>query len=139
MTGKIIKVIVRLINLSHSKPQDINILLFGPGGQNATIMSSVGGLHGVTNVKLTLDDLAPASMSDNDSLATGTFKPTNAGAVITFIPSTPPQSGGPMLSSFNFTNPNGTWNLFVFDQQTGDGGSIADGWELIITTSNCTP
>ncbi|MFJ7183018.1 hypothetical protein [Lysinibacillus xylanilyticus] len=102
-------------------------------------MSGVGGAEDVTNIKLTLDDLAPTAMSDINTLASGTFKPTNASNVFDSFPSAPPPSGGSMLSSFNFTNPNGTWNLFVSDDTPGDSGSIADGWELIITTSNCTP
>ncbi|MFJ8518720.1 hypothetical protein [Lysinibacillus xylanilyticus] len=139
MTGKIIKVIVRLINLSHSIPSDIDIMLVGPGGQNATIMSDVGDTFAVTNVKLTLDDLAPTAISEFGSLVSGTFKPTNAGTVLDSFPSAPPPSGGSMLSSFNFTNPNGTWNLFVVDDVPIGEGNIADGWELIITTSTCTP
>ena len=139
MTGKIIKVIVRLINLSHTRPAEISIMLVGPGGQNATIMSEVGGADDVTNIKLTLDDLAPTAISDTSPLVSGTFKPTNAGTVFDNFPSAPTPSGGSMLSSFNFTNPNGTWNLFVSDDTPLDSGSIADGWELIITTSNCTP
>ena len=120
MTGNIIKVTVRLINLSHTFPKDIDIMLVGPGGQNATIMSDVGGSAAVTNVNLTLDDLAPSAMSDIIPLVSGTFKPTNAGIDVPDpFPGAPPPSGGSMLSSFNFTNPNGTWNLFVIDDLGG--------------------
>jgi len=75
MTGKIIKVIVRLINLSHGRPGDIDIMLGG-------IMSSVGRIQSVTNVKFTLDDLAPTAIFD--PLVFGTFKSTKAEAVICY-------------------------------------------------------
>ncbi|KXH78575.1 hypothetical protein [Sporosarcina sp. HYO08] len=139
MTGNIVQVTVRLINLSHEYPDDIDIMLVGPSGQNATIMSDVGGSDDVTNITLTLDDLAPTAMPGNNTLFTGTFKPTNAGAVFDNFPDAPSPSGGSMLSSFNFTDPNGTWNLYVIDDEGSDSGSIAGGWELTITTSNCTP
>ena len=57
--GTITHVQVKLNGVTHSFPDDIDILLVGPGGQNAIIMSDVGGGNpGATNVTLTLDDLA---------------------------------------------------------------------------------
>lgn len=136
MTGNIIKVTVRLVNLSHTAPGDIGIMLVGPGGQTAMLMLNVGGLADVNNLILTFDDLAPTAIS---TLVSGTFKSTNNGLVFASFPGAPPSSGGSMLSSYNFTNPNGTWNLFVYDSVNLDAGAIANGWELTITTSTCTP
>ena len=56
------KVTVRLNNLTHTFPADIDILLVGPGGQNAIIMSDVGGGDDVTGITLTLDDAAANPM-----------------------------------------------------------------------------
>lgn len=141
LAGRIIKVVVRLINISHPSPADIDILLVGPGGQNTTIMSDVGDVINVTNVTLTLDDNAPSPLPESTPLVSGTFKPTNRGLVVDpFPPPAPVPFGGAALSVFNFTNPNGIWNLFVVDDSAFlGGGSIGGGWELIITTSNCTP
>ena len=139
MTGKIIKATVRLININHTFPEDIDIMLAGPGGQNATILSHVGRGFDLINVNLTLDDLAPTALPNNSAIVSGTFKPTNAGNVHDLFPGAPPPSGGSMLSSFNFTDPNGTWTLYVYDYVAPGGGNIAGGWELTITTSNCTP
>ncbi|MDM5193040.1 hypothetical protein QUG02_08675 [Bacillus hominis] len=141
MTGKIIKVTVKLIDLNHSEPRDIDIMLVGPSGQNATIMSDVGGRDTVISVNLILDDLALTALPNLSPLVSGTFKPANYEDSVSNtdpFPGAPPPSGGSMLSSFNFTDPNGTWMLFVFDDNAGEGGSMG-GWQLTITTSNCTP
>jgi subtilisin-like proprotein convertase family protein len=38
------------------------------------------------------------------------------------------------LSVFEGTDPNGAWNLFVFDDSAGDAGQITSGWSLLIET-----
>ncbi len=133
--GLITKVTVTLNNLSHSFPDDIDILLVGPGGQNAIIMSDVGGGTIVSGVTLTLDDAAATNLPDSGPLVSGTFKPTNAGGADTFPAPAPAPSGGSALSVFNGTDPNGTWSLYIRDDTGGLGGSIAGGWCLDITTA----
>ena len=67
-------------------------------------------------------------------IISGTYRPTNGGA----FDGTPPAPAAPYgaaLAIFNGTVPNGTWNLFVFDDLIGDSGSIAGGWSLDITTN----
>jgi subtilisin-like proprotein convertase family protein len=136
-SGNILKVTVKLNSLSHTFPSDIDVLLVGPGGQNAIIMSDVGGGTGVTGVTLTLDDAAASSMGT--PLVTGTFQPTNIGTGDTFPAPAPAPSGGSALAVFNGTAPNGTWSLYVVDDSAGDFGSFAGGWELSIATDNGVP
>jgi subtilisin-like proprotein convertase family protein len=133
-TGIISSVTVTLTNLSHAFPDDVDILLVGPGGQNAIILSDVGGSAPTSSVTLTLDDAAATSLPDSGPLVSGTFKPTNSGPVDTFPAPAPAPSGGSALSVFNGTDPNGVWRLYVADDSPGDGGSIAGGWCLNITT-----
>ena len=130
---------VTLNNLSHTSPDDIDILLVGPGGQNAIIMSDVGGLTPASGVNLTLDDAAASNLPDSGPLVSGTFKPTNAGGADAFPAPAPPPSGGSALSVFNGTDPNGTWSLYIRDDAGGEAGSIAGGWCLNITTVEVTP
>ncbi len=68
---------VTLRALSHSFPDDVDLLLVGPGGQNAIILSDVGGGDDVFFVDLTLDDDAASNLPDAGPLVEGTFKPTN--------------------------------------------------------------
>jgi len=132
--GVITDVNLTLHGLSHTAPVDLDILLV-PGqlsGQDAIVMSDVGNDHDVTGITLTLDDQAAAPLSVNDPLTTGTFKPNNfAGSADNFPGQTP--SGNGLLSLFNGGNPNGSWQLFVVDDSSGDTGQLAGGWSLQIT------
>ena len=81
MPGAVTKVTVKLNSITHGNPADIEILLVGPGGQAAMIMSDAGGCcGGITNVTLTLDDSAvnplPA-FTPAPSVVTGIYQPTN--------------------------------------------------------------
>jgi subtilisin-like proprotein convertase family protein len=135
LRGPIIKVTVQLNNLSHTFPDDIDILLVGPvTTQNAIIMSDVGGGGDAVNVTLLLDDDAPTQLPDGSSLVSGTFQPANYGGPEGFPPPAPVPAGGSALSIFNGSNPNGTWSLYIVDDLGGDVGSFAGGWELNITT-----
>jgi hypothetical protein len=138
-SGTITKVVIKLNNITSTFPGDFDLLLVGPGGQNAIIMSDCGGGGDVTGITITLDDAAAANMT-GATLVTGTFKPTNLVGVApepdTWPAPAPAASGGSALSIFNGTNANGTWNLYVFDDAAGDVGSFAGGWELTISTTN---
>jgi uncharacterized repeat protein (TIGR01451 family) len=58
MTTAVHSVTVTLSNLTHSFPSDLDILLVGPQGQSALVMSDAGAGFGLTNITFTLDDAA---------------------------------------------------------------------------------
>jgi hypothetical protein len=97
-------------------------------------MSDVGGSTDIVNVTLILDQAAMSSLPDNGPLTSGTFRPTNIGATDTFAGPAPAAPYGSSLDDFVGTNPNGTWQLFVVDDLTGDLGNMNGGWELAIET-----
>ena len=37
------------------------------------------------------------------------------------------------MANFSGLNPNGTWSLYVLDDNSGDGGYITNGWSLNFT------
>jgi hypothetical protein len=90
---------------------------------------------------LTFIDAAAQNLPDNWLLSSGLFKPTNFDAVDTFPSPAPQTQTGSMLGSFFESNPNGTWSLFVVDDNGNNAGNIAGGWNLIIKTSTnaCLP
>ncbi len=135
------KVTAQLRGISLGFAADLDILLVGPNGQTVMLMSDVGGSSALSNVTLTLDDAAAASLGTG-TIATGTYKPTNlnpAGDRDAFPAPAPVAPFGTMLSGFNGASPNGDWKLYVLDEYTSGTGSIANGWSLTITTVPAAP
>ncbi len=131
--GTIQRVRASFTGLSHTFPDDIDILLVGPTGQKVLLMSDAGGLNDIGNINLMFSDGAPA-LPDSALLTSGTYAPTNyevEGALPAPAPAAPYETA---LSAFNGTNPNGTWSLYVVDDASGDAGSLG-GFSLIITTA----
>jgi hypothetical protein len=62
LLGTVGKATVTLTNLTHTWPDDIDILLSGPGGQAVILMSDAGTSLDVNNVTLTFDDAAGSSL-----------------------------------------------------------------------------
>lgn len=125
---------VRLVGLTHMQPHEVDVLLVGPGGRSAILMSHVGGIFSATDATLRLDDEATASLPPNAKLQSGAFRPTNAASgPVVFNAPAPEAGANASLSIFDGGNPNGTWSLFVQDRVGGlSSGSFAGGWELEI-------
>lgn len=138
ITSTVYKVTVTLGNISHSFPDDIDVLLVGPGGQSMILMSDAGSgfFTPISNVTLTFDDAATQDLPNSDTIVSGTYRPTNHGSALddVFPPPAPSRPYGQALSVFNGTDPNGTWLLYVVDDLPEDFGFIADGWTLTITS-----
>lgn len=113
---------VRLEGFSHTWPDDVDMLLVGPRGQNITILSDVGGGDDINNINLTLDDQATAQLPIGSQLATQSYRPYNDNGADTFPGQS--QSAYTNLSRFNNTDPNGTWNLYIVDDESPDSGKI---------------
>jgi subtilisin-like proprotein convertase family protein len=129
--------------MNHTFPDDIDILLVGPGGDKFIIMSDAGGTNDFVNTTITLDDSAGSLLSDGGANPSGTYRPTNFGTGDTFAAPAPPApyqtpataGTATFASVFNGKNPNGTWSLYVVDDVGGDAGNISGGWRITITTS----
>jgi subtilisin-like proprotein convertase family protein len=118
--------------LTHTFPNDIDILLTAPNSPtNAIIMSDVGGGGpGPVGVDLSLTDGAPPVPAP---LVSGSFAPSNVNpgtGTETWPAPAPLPTGASPLSQFNGTNPNGNWSLYVVDDQSMDSGTISGGWCL---------
>jgi subtilisin-like proprotein convertase family protein len=124
--GKILDVNVTVNNISHTNPDEIDILLVAPNGQPALLKNNAGGSADVTDVTVTFDDEAVALISNDGPLIAGTFRPS----IFPFPSETLAPYAG--LAAADGSNPNGTWQLFVFDDGNNDTGTIAGGWTLTI-------
>jgi subtilisin-like proprotein convertase family protein len=137
--GNIVDVNVTLNNVSHSWPNDVDILLVGPGGQKVIIMSDAGSNLDISNVNLTFDDGAASTLPDNAQIVSGTYRPTNYDTIDSFPAPAPAPPYATALSVFNGTPANGTWSLYVVDDVSSvDGGNIGQ-WCLEVVTDGATP
>lgn len=134
LTGKITGVRVTLANITHSFPDDYDILLVGPGGQSALLMSDCGGSSPVNNINLTFSETSP-SLPDTTQISSGIFRPSNYETTPDTFPPAAAQFYSASLAVFNHTSPNGVWSLYVVDDAAQDSGTIADGWTLELTIS----
>lgn len=146
LSGPITKVTVSFA-ITSTWPDDLDILLVGPTGVKVLLMSDAGNSGNVTARTLVFDQAAatevPDTGTDANPLPAGTYRPTN---LIGFATPEPggqdnfPQAGGlqafpaqPSLDDFNGTDPNGTWSLYVVDDQAIDTSSLPSGWSIDIT------
>jgi subtilisin-like proprotein convertase family protein len=135
LTGMVSDVNVTLTGFSHTFPSDVGVLLVGPTGANVVLMDGPDSGNDVSNLTFTFDDAAASSLSCGDvTLVSGTYQPNTCFPNDVFPAPAPGGPYGGLLSVFNGTDPNGTWNLYVNDFATGDSGSISGGWSLDITT-----
>jgi hypothetical protein len=75
--GSISSVTVTLNNLTHARPDDIEILLVSPWGAKLVVLADAGGASTpVSGVNLTLDDAAANLVPDAGPMISGTFRPT---------------------------------------------------------------
>ena len=133
------EVTVRLGGLVHPSANDLDVMLVSPTGRNVILMSSPGGDAEVFGADLTFSDRAPRGLPADEELTTGTYRPTNLERGDVLPAPAPSDSGATTLASFNGTNPNGTWRLFVADDDGGDSGWLGGGWCLDISVDDRAP
>ena len=129
---------VTLFDVSHTWPDDIDVLLVGPGGQQVTLISDAGG--GVDAGEdfvvddLTFDDSAATLVPDETAPNLNTYRPTNYGAR-RHLPGAGAHQHQQHFARRTSTTRNaaGTWQLCVVDDEAPDNGEIAGGWELDFT------
>lgn len=131
--GLITDVNVRVENIGHTFPDDIDMMIVSPAGDSTILMSDACGSDDMEDFDYNFDDEAPALMNDSSLCGPINTKPTNYGAGDTWPGSgfTPTTAD---LSRFDGENPNGSWLLYVYDDLGGFTGDIELGWSITITT-----
>jgi hypothetical protein len=144
---------VTLYDLWHQFPDNVDVLLVGPGGQEFVIMGDAGGalpIQQADAVTLTLQDAQPVVLPDNGLLVSGTFEPTTWESPVSNFPAPAPAGpyvepgstvGGPqqttLYGTFGQTNANGVWSLYIRDDAgtlTAINGCVDGGWGLEFIT-----
>lgn len=150
LSGSVSRVTVTLTNLNFGFPRDVDILLVGPNGQSVILMSDArdDGTGHIINKTFTFDDAALLPLPSDSTLTSGTYKPTNFDSELDvdfFSAPAPAGSYGTTLSVFNGTTPNGTWSLYMVDDNLGDDPfgelpqEITGGWSLAVMTQTTPP
>jgi len=118
LLGSITDINVSLIGLSATWPADLIIALLNPFNEAVYLMHSVGGSGAINNVNLAFDDQALSLLGNNSQITTGSYQVS--------------QYGQNDLSHFNGKAPNGSYELYIYDQYNGDVGSL-EGWSIEVT------
>ena len=159
LTGTVTDVNVTLLDVSttgdnNSPPQhwveDADVLVSAPNNSNVILMSDAGGNNDLTSgpvvdADLTFDDQAPNQLpADTGPLVSGTYRPVDDDDDVGPQPGfeqdvwaspAPTPSNSTSLSTFNGIDPNGTWNLWLVDDQTQGAVRINGGWCVDILTT----
>ena len=129
---------VKLHGARHEFFEQYDILLVSPTGRRIAIVSDACG--GEVDETFTFSHGAPA-MPQLGSCPGGIYAPTDHSPG-------PPDSedwpaglapDGSSLASLGNEDPNGTWSLYVGDDNEGGHAAIAGGWSLEITTRDPAP
>lgn len=125
--------------LTHTFPDDLDMLLVGPTGASLLFLSDAGGSADVSGCNLTFSDSAGSAAPDSTALICGsTYLPTNYGTGDTFPGPAPGGPYGSAFSAFLGTNPNGVWSLYINDDVGLDSGSLSN-WGLVISAETVVP
>ncbi len=124
-------VTVTLWDLSHQRSADLAVLLVSPSGTNIMLMSRVGATNGVANANLIFKRWWPQPPIPGPiaSGQTSIYSPSNYGGV-TQMTNAP---GGPYSTDFGDlvgSNPNGIWQLYIYDDSQGALGQLVGSWYL---------
>jgi hypothetical protein len=126
---------------THSNPDDVDMLLEGPSGATAVLMSDVGGEVNVRRVLFDLSDGGSQTVPDDGPIGISGpglvphYRLTNVAEVgdADVFPSPAPEGPyGTSLSVFNGTDPSGTWKLYVVDDASRHKGQLGD-WGIGIS------
>ncbi len=127
---RVTAVTATLLDINHTYPADLDVLLVGPQGQKVLLMSDAGGGYDLNGVTLKFDDEAGLFLPAAAQIVAGSYKPSNVGGGDFFFSPAPPPPYAAFMSSFNGTDPNGDWSLYILDDQGSDVGLVGSGWRM---------
>lgn len=137
LIGQLVKTTITFEGLSHTAPQDLDIMLVAPNGQASVVMSDVGGNFRLGGISFTLDDDAAQALPTGSAILDGgVYRPANAGGGLElFTAPAPTVLVSKQDLRFPGIDPNGMWSLFIRDDSPVDAGVIGNGWTLTLSTS----
>ncbi len=119
--GRIVDIGFGLFGLSHTYPDDLEVLLQAPDGTAVLLMADACGGASLNNADLQFADGA-AILPDGGPCPSGTYRPTAHGGA-SFPPPAPQGPYATFLGAFYGEGEgNGIWKVWVNDDAGGDAG-----------------
>ncbi len=126
------------INLVHTFVGDIGILLIGPGGQVLDLSTGNGGAGDDYQNTIFRDDAADFITSGTPPYA-GTFRPEGRATTLPNpYTNAPPLGTRTFANTYNGTNANGVWILYINDYVGLDLGILID-WSITFNQGGAPP
>jgi subtilisin-like proprotein convertase family protein len=116
------RVRVRIEGLSHTYPDDVDILLVGPQLRRVILMSDAGGSTDMVQQWVSFDDDSQLQLPDDGMIVSDTYFPRNFEEIEVF-PGVPWGIEYPELYGFQGLDIHGMWHLYVVDDAGLDVGS----------------
>jgi subtilisin-like proprotein convertase family protein len=131
--GPVTDVQVALVGVTHTRPDDLDVLLVPPDGHGVVLMSDVCGGRSVSNYTWFFRSGNWPVMGNTCGGATP-YAASNYPGDPDYWPNATGTGDYP-LSDWLRKGMNGDWNLYVVDDHgNGSSGKIAHGWTLQLTT-----
>lgn len=138
---------VTINNISHTWLADLAIVLKSPKAESMLLQLCASDNKGFEAQSLTysISDAGATRLSDVENpIQGGVYRPAsfcNRPAIPSVASYGVPSPGGDatISSILGGSEPNGSWNLYVVDFFSGDGGVMAGGWTLDLITEVPTP
>lgn len=135
LTGRVHRATARLTGFSHTRPNDIGVILDGAGQLHSVLFDDATATP-VSSRTYTFDDDAAVLFPSVGSSPSGSYRTINHYSTSGF-PNLPTDEPAYSLCEFCGVPPNGSWGLYVKDFFAGYSGSIS-GWRLDFTMADCT-
>jgi hypothetical protein len=134
--SNVIKATATLNGLTHDYPDDVGILLAGPGSQTVVLMDSCGDGFPVAGINVTFNDSAASAIPNSTQIFAGSYRPAHYGPAGNYpLPAPATYPYGTNVTALG-VSPNGTWSLYAVDWATIDDGFISGGWSITLISSN---
>lgn len=128
----VVGVRVQMFGLTHTFPNDLDFLLIAPDGRSLVFQSDAGAGVDLSNATYTIDDAAASLMPIDAQLISASYRPTD---FFDGDPFAAPAPVGPyqraatagtatFASAFGGVDGNGSWEIYIVDDASGDFGQI---------------
>ncbi|MBK7704479.1 MAG: VCBS repeat-containing protein [Acidobacteria bacterium] len=147
MTGNTARIAVTLDGVNHTWLSNLDFLLVSPTGAKFIFLSDGNNgfpAYEANDNLFTFADDAPTIFPNGTFVPNGSYRPTSGDLLNDTFPA--PAPAGPynqpnsatFASTFNGSNPNGSWSLYAVDDLLGSAGAVNSGWSLTVTTDGAS-